>query len=125
MKRDCDNTMNQTVKPVDVTVYRITGRQGLIDVPHRYCEECDLTVQVVQRTIDEAGTATARLTVRPWMLWFWRPIVRDGWHAPIVTVNGHVVSPGVVPAAETIRQSILTASRARGHERTDRLANSR
>ncbi len=117
--------MNQAAQPVDVTVYRITGRQGIIEVPHRYCEECDLTVQLVQHVINDIGVGTARLTVRPWMLWFWRPILRGGWHAPIVTVNGRVVSQGVVPAADAIRQAILAASWASGQERSDHLINTR
>lgn len=115
--------MYQKTQPVDVTVYRITGRQGIIDVPHRYCEECDLTVQLIQHVINEVGTDTVRLTVRPWMLWFWKPVFRGGWHAPIVTVNGRVVSQGVVPAADAIRQAIHAASATRKRASADRPAS--
>lgn len=117
--------MNQPAQPVDVTVYRITGRQGIIDVPHRYCEECDLTIHLVQHVINDLGPDAARLTVRPWMLWFWKPIFRGGWHAPIVTVNGRIVSQGVVPAADAIRQAIVTASGSRNPRQPDHLVETR
>ena len=116
--------MNQAAQPVGVTVYRITGKQGIINVPHRYCEECDLTVQLVKHVINDVGAGTATLTVRPWMLWFWKPLLRGGWHAPIVAVNGRVVSQGVVPAADTIRQAIHAAT-GRNREQPDSLVETR
>ena len=91
---------------VEIVVYRITGRQGFIDIPHRYCEECDLTVRVASSLVAELDDPGVRLIVRPWLLWFWRPIWRGGWHAPILTVNGRVVTQGVVPARETLLSAI-------------------
>jgi hypothetical protein len=99
--------------PIDIVVYRITGRQGVIDIPHRYCEECDLTVEVARRVVDRLDDPAIRLNVRPWLLWFWRPLLRGGWHAPILTVNGRVVSQGVVPLPQTLLAAI---ERARGEQ---------
>ncbi len=104
-----DSSMPQ--QPIEIVVYRITGRQGLIDIPHRYCEECDLTIIVARQVVDELGDPDVRLVVRPWLLWFWRPIWRGGWHAPIVTVDGWIVSQGVVPARETLLRAIEHARR--------------
>ena len=98
---------------IDIVVYRITGRQGFITIPHRYCEECDLTVNVARGVVDELSDPNVRLIVRPWMLWFWLPIWRGGWHAPILTVNGRVVTQGIVPSRETLLEAI---GRARGSE---------
>jgi hypothetical protein len=106
-RRNCMDGSNS----VEIVVYRITGRQGFITIPERYCEECDLTVNVARRVVEELGDPNVRLTVRPWMLWFWRPIWRGGWHAPILTVNGRVVTQGVVPSPETLQAAI---ERARG-----------
>ena len=119
--------MKETMQPVEVTVYRITGQQGIIKVPHRYCEECDLTVQLVQRVINELDNPGVTLTVRPWMLWFWKPLLRGGWHAPIVTVNGRIVSQGVVPTADAVRDAIHAANEIWKRERdgSDRLASTR
>jgi hypothetical protein len=119
--------MKRPVQPVEVTVYRITGRQGIIEVPHRYCEECDLTVQLVQRVINEVGNPRVTLTVRPWMLWFWKPLLRGGWHAPIVTVNGRIISQGVVPAIDAVSEAIQAAAGMGKQERdeSDQLASTR
>lgn len=99
--------MYRLTRPIDVTVYRITGRQWIIDAPERFCEECDLTVHVVRRVVEGLEDVDARLTVRPWMLWFWKPLLRGGWHAPIVTVNGRILSQGVVPSDDKVRTAIL------------------
>lgn len=94
---------------VDIVIYRITGQQGPIDIPHRYCEECDLTVQLTRGVLDELGDPNIRLDVKPWMLWFWRPIWRGGWHAPILTINGRVFTQGIVPERNALRDAILQA----------------
>lgn len=102
---------------VNVTVYPITGRQGPIVIPHRFCEECDLTIRLTRQVIEDVGDARVSLTVRPWMLWFWKPLLRGGWHAPILTVNGRVVSQGVVPARDVVRDAILGAMQRDGMQR--------
>ena len=91
---------------VDIVIYRITGPQGLVDIPHRYCEECDLTVRLVQSLLEELGDPNICLDVKPWMLYFWKPIWRGGWHAPILTLNGRVFSQGIVPEREALRDAI-------------------
>ncbi|MDQ3548434.1 MAG: hypothetical protein M3439_06390 [Chloroflexota bacterium] len=96
---------------IEIVVYRITGRQGFITIPHRYCEECDLTIHVARSVVDQLADPSVRLTVRPWLLWFWRPIWRGGWHAPIVTIDGQVVTQGIVPSRETL---LLAIERVRG-----------
>jgi hypothetical protein len=100
---------------LDLVVYRITGCQGIIDIPSRYCEECDLTVALAGRVVAELADPTVRLLVRPWFLHFWRPIWRGGWHAPIVTLNGRVVTQGVVPEREQLLRAIQ-AARSTGTE---------
>ncbi|HUG17275.1 MAG TPA: hypothetical protein VMM78_19875 [Thermomicrobiales bacterium] len=100
---------SQSVPRVNVVVYRITGRQGFITIPHRYCEECDLTVRVARDVVSGLDDPGVSLTVRPWMLWFWKPLARGGWHAPILTVNGRVVSQGIVPSQDVVRQAIQGA----------------
>lgn len=99
---------------IEIVVYRITGRQGIIDIPHRYCEECDLTIAVARQVLQQLDDRAVRLTVKPWMLYFWRPIWRGGWHAPILTINGKVYSQGVVPAFDGLLRAVereLSASR--------------
>lgn len=96
-------------QPIEIVIYPITGRQGPITVPHRFCEECDLTIHAVRALLEELGDPDIHVTIRPWMLHWWRPLWRGGWHAPIVTVNGRVVSQGVVPSRATLLSAILAA----------------
>lgn len=94
---------------VKIVIYRITGQQGPIDIPHRYCEECDLTVHLTKRVLDDLGKPEVRLDVKPWMLWFWKPIWRGGWHAPIVTINGKMFTQGIVPERSDLQAAIERA----------------
>lgn len=94
----------------DIVVYRITGPQGPIDIPHRYCEECDLTVQLVKSVITGLDDASIRLDVKPWLLYFWKPILRGGWHAPILTIDGRVFSQGIVPGREALLRALQRTS---------------
>jgi hypothetical protein len=102
----------------DITIYRITGKQGPLVIPHRFCEECDLTIAATRRVLDELANPSRRLMVRPWFLWWWRVLPRGGWHAPIVTVHGRVVSQGVVPTRARLLAAIQ-AARADAPRQTD------
>ena len=102
---------------VEIVVYRITGRQGIIDIPHRYCEECDLTIAVARQALQQLDNRAVRLTVKPWMLSFWRPIWRGGWHAPILTINGKVHSQGVVPELDDLVRAIARELAAQRRKR--------
>jgi hypothetical protein len=101
--------MSESTSTIKIVIYRITGQQGPIDVPHRYCEECDLTVQLTKGVLDELGDARVQLDVKPWMLYFWKPIWRGGWHAPIVTINGQIFSQGIVPDRTALKAAIQNA----------------
>lgn len=96
---------------VQVVVYRFTGRQGLFKVPEGWCRECDLLIRSTERAIRSAKAEDkAELRVRPWFLWFWKPLLRNrAWHAPILTVNGRLVSQGIVPPVEDLATAIRMA----------------
>lgn len=90
-----------------VTVYPITGRQlGPLRIPHRWCEECDLTVRLVQRVVGELGRADTEVTVKPWIRHMFDALRRGGWHAPVVTIDGEIFSQGIVPDAEELKERL-------------------
>jgi len=88
-----------------VTVYPMTGRQlGIFWVPHALCEECDLTVRLVQRvTADMPGV---EVRTKPWFSNLFDALRRGGWHPPVVTINGKIVTQGIVPDASRLRRAI-------------------
>jgi len=45
--------------------------------------------------------------IRPWFPWAWLPLLRHGaWHAPILIINGELVSQGIVPKKSQIIDSL-------------------
>jgi hypothetical protein len=90
-----------------VAIYPISGRQfGPVSIPHRLCEECDLTIRLVRRVVDEIGRDDIRVEVKPWLRYIVDALRRGGWHAPVVTIDGRVFSQGVVPDAETLKERL-------------------
>lgn len=103
------NTETHTAQPIKITVYRITGDQLFFRVPESVCEECDLTVATAKRAIADLPPGTARLEVKPWLSHVLEALFRGGWHPPVVTVDGKLVSQGVVPLSDKLRQAVLEA----------------
>lgn len=85
---------------VEVTIYRFTGSQSFFSVPKKWCDECDLLVTIVRKTIKDLGIEDkTQLTIKPWFLWWWQPLfLHLAWHAPILIINRKLVSQGVVPS---------------------------
>lgn len=100
----------------NITIYRFTGNQGLFSVPKKWCEECDLLVEMVKKTISELGIEDkTRLSIKPWFLWWWQPLFfYFVWHTPILIINGRLISQGIVPNKETLikalTQNVLRAT---------------
>ena len=94
---------------MQVTIYKFTGWQGFFKIPESWCRECDLLVRATERVAATCG-AEMTLDVKPWFLWFWKPLFRFGaWKAPILVVDGRVVSQGVVPDDGKIAEALNKA----------------
>ena len=93
-----------------VTVYPMTGRQLFFNVPHAVCEECDLTVRLVQRVAADLPDVEVR--VKPWFNHLFDALRRGGWHPPVVTINGTITTQGVVPDEAELRDALASAARA-------------
>lgn len=94
--------------PVNITIYRFTGSQGLFSMPKKWCEECDLLVAMVKNTIMELGIEDqVNLEIKPWFLWWWLPLLTNlAWHAPILIINGKLVSQGILPSQQTLIKAL-------------------
>ena len=91
-----------------VTVYPMTGRQLFLDVPHSVCEECDLTVRLVQRVASDLPHVEVR--IRPWFNHVFDALRRGGWHPPVVTIDGRITTQGVVPDEGELRSALARAA---------------
>lgn len=92
----------------NIVIYRFTGSQGFFRVPQKWCKECDLLITMVKNTINELGIETkTQLTVKPWFLSWWQPLLTHfAWHAPILIINGKLISQGEVPNKETLIKTL-------------------
>jgi hypothetical protein len=71
------------------------------------CEECDLTIRVVRRAIEELGNDDIRVEVKPWLRHLFGALRRGGWHPPVVTIDREVFSQGVVPDAAALKERLV------------------
>lgn len=93
----------ETSNPIDITIFRWAGAWGpfKVNIP---CGECALTQDVVQHVLDnELEGVPVKLDVREWLTEWWKPLRAGGWHAPIVLVEGKMVSQG-----EALNRGVLT-----------------
>ena len=97
-------------RPVEVTVYRVTGSQLFFRVPEAVCEECDLTVAVARGVAASLGPEVMNVTVKPWLNHLPEALLKGGWHPPVVTVKGKLFTQGIVPSAERLQQAIREAA---------------
>lgn len=96
-------------KAVNVTVYRWAGTFGpfRVRIP---CGECSLTGDVIADTLAaELADVPVNLDVRDWLDEWWRPLRAGGWHAPIVMVDGRVISQGNALNRGVLTQAVIQA----------------
>jgi glutaredoxin len=103
--------------PVRVTLYRWAGAWGPFEVKVP-CGECALSADVLADTFatELAGVPVA-LEVREWLSGWWRPLLRGGWHAPVVLVEGRLISQG-----QALNRGVLTEAVIAAHARRTPLA---
>ena len=98
-----------TTPPVQVTVYRWAGAFGpfKVSIP---CGECSLTGDVITDTFaNELQGIPVELEIRDWLSHWWRPLPKGGWHAPIVMVEGRVISQGKALNRGLLTQAVIEA----------------
>lgn len=89
--------------PIKMTIYRWGGESGpfKVKIP---CGECTLTKDIIQGTVDnELKDYDVEVETFDWLSNWWKPLLRDGWHAPIVMVNGTIIGQG-----EALNRGVLT-----------------
>ena len=108
--------MPDTEKPekaVQIVLYRWAGAWGpfKVNIP---CGECALTLDVIADTFEtELAGVPVELDVREWLTEWWKPLLRGGWHAPIVMVEDRMVSQGHALNRGVLTEAIIDAHAAR------------
>ena len=94
-------------KPINITVFRWAGAWGpfKVSIP---CGECSLTRDIVQDCIDsDLSGIDITLEMRDWLSEWWKPLPRGGWHAPIVLVDGKLISQGAALNRGALTQAVI------------------
>ena len=103
----------QPTSPVRVIVYRWAGQWGPFKV-RISCGECALTRDVIDDTLrNELAGVAVEVEVRDWLSHWWEPLVKGGWHAPIVMVEGRVVSQGQALNRGLLTEAVIEAAARR------------
>ncbi len=98
--------------PVNITVFRWAGAWGpfKVNIP---CGECALTHDIIQDCIEtDLAGIEVELDLRDWLTEWWRPLPKGGWHAPIVLVDGKVISQGAALNRGVLTQAVIEAAMA-------------
>lgn len=96
------------MKKITITLYRWAGQWGpfKINIP---CGECGLTHGVIEDVIKtECNNIPIEYEEFEWLSHWWKPLLKGGWHAPIVLVNGRVISQGVALNRGVLVEKIMT-----------------
>lgn len=81
-------------KPAKLTLYRWAGKWGVfkVKVP---CGECTLTSDVIKDVLEnELSNAVVELEIKDWLSHVLEAFFRGARHAPVVLLNGKVISQG-------------------------------
>jgi hypothetical protein len=92
---------------VHLILYKITGNQLFFNVPSNVCEECDLTVNVVKKILNEINDPRIKFEVKPWMNSLLTVLRKGGWHPPVLVINGTIFSQGIVPEEERLKEIVI------------------
>jgi len=96
-------------KSVKITVFKWAGAWGpfKVKIP---CGECSLTKDVIHDTVaTELAGIPVEVEIRDWLSEWWVPLQKGGWHAPIVMVDGHVISQGRALNRGVLTQAVVEA----------------
>lgn len=94
---------------VTITVFRWAGQWGpfKVNIP---CGECSLTKDVIKDTMaTELDGIPVELDMRDWLSEWWKSLGKGGWHAPIVIVDGKIVSQGRALNRGLLTEAVIDA----------------
>lgn len=98
---------DESATTVKISLFRWAGKWGPFSVKIP-CGECTLTKDVIYDTMKmELSGIPVKLEIREWLTEWWRPLLKGGWHAPIVIVEGKVISQGSALNRGLLTQAVI------------------
>ena len=104
---------------VEIIQYKWAGKWGSVKIKIE-CGECSVTEGTIESVIaEEFQGQEISFKVLPWLDNWWKVILKGGWHAPIITVNGKIIEQGKVLdrglLAYHIRQALVPHYKPEGN----------
>ena len=104
-----DHSIIPASTKIKVTVFRWAGSWGPFSVKIP-CGECSLTKDVILDTFkEELKGIPVELELHDWLSEWWKPLKKGGWHAPIVMVEGKMISQGAALNRGVLTQAVIQA----------------
>ena len=97
-----------TSDPIKVVLYRWAGEKWFFRI-RTECLECDLAVGQLRGLVSAHPDWPLEVEVRPWLTRLWESLRKGGWHAPVVLVDGELVSQGRVPRHAELERAVHKA----------------
>lgn len=94
-------------KPMKITLYRWAGSWGpfKVNIP---CGECTLTKDILQDTLEnELAGIPVEIEIKDWLSNWWEPLKLGSWHAPIIVLEGKVISQGEALNRGVLVQTVI------------------
>jgi hypothetical protein len=89
-------------READIQIYVVTGFHGFLRIPESFCKECNLFYNAAKRAAEQSE-GEVDIQVKSYWTRFLRPLIKGGFHPPVMLVNGKVISQGYnVPEPEDI-----------------------
>ena len=104
-----NDAQTTTIKPVEILLYRWAGKWGpfKVNIP---CGECTLTGDIIRDIIEnELSGIPVEFKTLDWLSNWWKPILKGGWHAPIVLVDGEIIAQGAALNRGVLAEKVVKA----------------
>ena len=96
------------LQPIKLTLYPWAGSWGpfKVNIP---CGECTLTKDILADALEnELAGIPVQIETKDWLSHWWEPLKVGAWHAPIVIIEGKLVSQGEALNRGALIQAVIS-----------------
>jgi predicted Rdx family selenoprotein len=94
----------------EIEIYVVTGFHGFLRIPESFCKQCNLFYRAAGIAAEESER-DVEIQVKSYWTRFLRPLLKGGYHAPVMLVNGKMVSQGYdVPEPDEVLEALAQDS---------------
>ena len=99
-------------------MYYWAGSKFGITIKSR-CKECDINIATLQdMKVKEFAGMDIIIEIKPWLTHVWESLKKGGWHAPVVMIENHIFTQGIVFNREELAKRTLQLLHERDEAKT-------